>query len=101
VKQESKGLYADDEGYKMATTDAISVACKMLGFASDVYEGKVNSEMPIGTKYESRNYQKTIPKKQDSNLACSDCGVLISDKVAEYSEQKFKKKLCYDCQKKH
>ena len=35
--KESKGLYASDEGYKMATTDAISVACKHLGIGADVY----------------------------------------------------------------
>ncbi len=30
-------LHIDDEAYKKAYTDAISVACKALGFASDIY----------------------------------------------------------------
>lgn len=34
---ETKGLYVSDECYKMATTDAISVACKNLGIGADVY----------------------------------------------------------------
>ena len=34
---EKSGLYVSDECIKMATTDAISVACKQLGFAADVY----------------------------------------------------------------
>ena len=34
---ERGGFYANDEAYKMATTDAISVACKNLGIAADVY----------------------------------------------------------------
>ena len=34
---ERNGFYANDEAYKMATTDAISVACKNLGVAADVY----------------------------------------------------------------
>ena len=34
---ERNGLRASDEGYKMATTDAISVACKQLGIGADVY----------------------------------------------------------------
>ena len=34
---ESKGLYTSDECFKMALTDAISVSCKALGFAADVY----------------------------------------------------------------
>lgn len=37
VASESKGLYTSDECYKMALTDAISVACKALGMAADVY----------------------------------------------------------------
>jgi hypothetical protein len=37
VAKEKNGLYVSDECYKMATTDAISVACKQLGFGADVY----------------------------------------------------------------
>lgn len=35
--KEKNGVYVSDEAYKMALTDAISVACKALGFAADVY----------------------------------------------------------------
>lgn len=51
VAKESNGLHSSDEGYKMATTDALSVAMKMLGIAADIYAGlwdggkyKVNEE---------------------------------------------------------
>lgn len=37
VTQERNGPFTSDECYKMAYTDAISVACKSLGFAADVY----------------------------------------------------------------
>lgn len=37
VAKENKGLYTSDECFKMAYTDAISVAAKMLGCAADVY----------------------------------------------------------------
>lgn len=37
VAKEKSGLYTSDECFKMAYTDAISVACKSLGFAADVY----------------------------------------------------------------
>lgn len=37
VAQELKGLHTSDEAYKMALTDAISVSCKALGIAADVY----------------------------------------------------------------
>lgn len=37
VAKERNGLYTSDECFKMALTDAISVACKALGFGADVY----------------------------------------------------------------
>ena len=37
VASENKGLYVNDECYKMALTDAISVACKALGVGADIY----------------------------------------------------------------
>lgn len=37
IEKESKGLHVSDECYKMATTDAISVACKQLGFGANIY----------------------------------------------------------------
>jgi len=44
VAKESKGLYTSDEVVKMAYTDAISVACKQLGFGADVYWSKSESK---------------------------------------------------------
>ena len=40
VAQESKGAYLSDECFKMALTDAISVAAKALGIGADVYFDK-------------------------------------------------------------
>lgn len=37
VSKENSGLYTDDECYKKAYTDAISVACKALGVGADIY----------------------------------------------------------------
>ena len=39
IEQESSGVHVSDEGYKMATTDALSVALKMLGVGADIYAG--------------------------------------------------------------
>lgn len=39
IAKESSGLRANDEAYKMALTDALSVAMKQLGVASAIYEG--------------------------------------------------------------
>ena len=37
VENQKSGEYVSDECYKMATTDAISVACQQLGIGADVY----------------------------------------------------------------
>lgn len=58
VAKESKGLYTSDECYKMALTDAISVACKALGIGADVY-------WHGGTKYDRQEPEpKPEPKPE-------------------------------------
>lgn len=46
IAKEKSGLYTSDEAYKMAVTDALSVALKALGVAADVYLGNYD-----GSKY--------------------------------------------------
>ena len=59
VASERNGLRANDEGWKMAYTDALSVCCKALGMAADVYwEAGV-------TKY-SQPAQDTSPVAQNA-----------------------------------
>lgn len=43
-----------------------------------------------------------LPNFEDeeiNDLICSDCGVMISEKVSSFSKNKFGKPLCMDCQK--
>ena len=40
VANEKNGLYVNDECFKMALTDALSVACKSLGIGADIYWNK-------------------------------------------------------------
>ena len=44
VAKERGGMYTSDECFKMALTDAISVACKSLGVGADVYYAKDRSK---------------------------------------------------------
>ena len=57
TSKEKAGLYNNDEAFKMALTDAISVACKALGIGADVYWSKDSS------KYN---------KQEDSNITEAD-----------------------------
>lgn len=54
---ERSGVYVSDECYKMATTDALSVACKNLGIGADVYwkEGKTKYDQTGSASNELSN----------------------------------------------
>lgn len=67
VASERNGLYTSDECFKMALTDAISVACKALGFGADVYWAK------DATKYTPRP-ERQQPDEAAGKPVCKDCG---------------------------
>jgi nickel-dependent lactate racemase len=52
VSNERNGVYVSDECYKMAITDAIGTAAKMIGLAADVYLGKTDNNIYPQTKYD-------------------------------------------------
>ena len=63
IAKETAGLRANDEAYKMAITDALSVAMKQLGVGADIYMG-----MWDGSKYKDGvESVKIIPEKVDAN----------------------------------
>ena len=57
IAKETAGLRASDEAYKMATTDALSVAMKLLGVGADIYMGLWD-----GSKYKTVEPQKITPE---------------------------------------
>lgn len=50
VELNQRGVYVNDEGYKMSLTDALSVAMKALGTAADIY---FSADARYETKYEA------------------------------------------------
>lgn len=60
IAQEKNGLHVSDEAYKMAVTDALSVAMKMLGMAADIYAGLWD-----GSKYRDTPPTKPSTSKQE------------------------------------
>ena len=65
VAAEKSGLRIDDEAYKKAYTDAISVACKALGIGADVYFEK---DVTKYSEYEGESEQPAQqPAKQQTN----------------------------------
>ena len=93
----------------MALTDAISVACKALGMAADVYYERDRS------KYDRDEGDPTPPPPptQPERFICADCGQIIKPwvdaqgrtkmsvrEIAQNSEKEFRRRLCVDCAKK-
>lgn len=58
---EKGGLHLSDECYKMATTDAISVACKQLGIGADVYWSADNTKYTQGGRTPSYDGSGAAP----------------------------------------
>lgn len=95
--EKGNNLRASDECYKMALTDAISVACKALGFGADIYweAGR--------TKYNA------APLEQDEEYTCAQCGKTIRDgkkkdgstwkagDIALYAQKRYDRQLCFEC----
>ena len=65
IAAEKNGLYLDDEAYKKAYTDALSVACKALGIGADVYWDNDKSKYTAAdeAKRIEEEVKKTVRKK--------------------------------------
>lgn len=64
VSMESKGAYVSDECYKMALTDALSVAMKALGVAADVYFEAGKDIIDIDSKYGAQDIRAAQQQAQ-------------------------------------
>jgi hypothetical protein len=70
IQKEKEGMHNNDEGFKMAVTDALGTACKMLGFAADVYMGLWD-----GSKYKEPLAQPGGPVSPEPPKATNPPGV--------------------------
>ena len=64
IAAEKNGLYLDDEAYKKAYTDALSVACKALGIGADVYWQADRTKYSDVTEPDERQPAAIQPTKQ-------------------------------------
>ena len=75
IKKDKNGIHGNDEGLKMAITDALGNAAKMIGVAADVYRGKFDTKFNRNEENASQssfngqdnpakgNYTKAEPEK--------------------------------------
>lgn len=100
VAKEKNGPYTSDECFKMALTDAISVACKALGFGADVYWDADKS------KYDKP--ENKAENKTETPVLCEHCGLPIksvkrgdrvypASEIAENAVKKYGMRLCWGC----
>jgi hypothetical protein len=66
VANEKAGLHTSDECFKMALTDAISVACKALGMGADIYYAK------DATKYDNDDKKITLESIDEIRVALNN-----------------------------
>jgi hypothetical protein len=73
-----KGAYANDEAYKMATTDAISVACKQLGMGADIYWSADNTKYVDKKKPEVGEIEGMIADAETTPISKNHIDILLA-----------------------
>lgn len=86
VANEKNGLYVNDECYKMALTDAISVACKSLGIGADVYWNKDNTKYNDSKKenQEATLKAKTLTYREKLIIYLKESGLSFAEVAKDY-----------------
>jgi len=74
LEKDKYGLYHNDEAVKMAITDALSVALKMLGVAADIYMGRWD-----GSKYKDEPNEVVNSNQRKAITASGSCADDLSD----------------------
>lgn len=100
VAKETNGLYTDDECYKKAYTDAVSVACKALGIGADVYFAKDSTkydgapkEATNGTEKPNQTAEPVRKADEFKRLTKSELVQVYGVKNAEATLAALEKKL--------
>lgn len=109
IAKESSGLFTSDECFKMAYTDAISVACKSLGFAADVYyandrtkytaqnepDKEIKTDIPPGTlkaKYQTfkgsmDGFEDWVSSQQEKKRNFKDMEKILTDALYKKAQE--------------
>lgn len=102
VTNERSVSHTSDECFKMALTDAISVAAKAIGCAADVYwdKDRTKYDRPVinDQNDEAQNLICSCCKKTINGIASSK-GSMSGAEVAKYTKEKSNELLCWGCYK--
>lgn len=109
IKGLGSGQDAGDKSVAKAQTMALKY-CYMASLAiatgddpeadskTDEAMTSYNSKISVIPTPSTATKNSTTRTRTATKLVCHDCGANISQKVADYSQSKFGKFLCYDCQ---
>lgn len=89
IESEAKGLHTSDEAYKMAVTDALSVAFKSLGVAAEIYLGNFD-----GSKYSKQ--KNSQPEREETNQSIRRMLFSIGCKNAAEAAAKVKEMTTFE-----
>jgi hypothetical protein len=87
VASERNGLYTSDECFKMALTDAISVACKALGIGADVYWSAGRTKYDTNTEQPKEQKPKEKTPRERLIAKLKEKGINVSDYAKEKNLQ--------------
>lgn len=95
VSKEKGGIYTSDECFKMATTDALSVACKQLGIGADVYweadKTKYTNQEDTGRDDATEKFKPVIEElKRTGYSTTSICKTYKVDSIYDMSDLQIK-----------
>ena len=104
-----------DEGYKMAYTDALGIACKALGIGADIWfsqdKTKYTNPNTDDLPFEDKKKTRKKPDPVDEPPICSDCGAELTGytgkdghqytarDLEKYTVNSFGRTLCVECWK--
>ena len=87
VVSQRSGVYCNDEAYKMAYTDALSIACKALGFSSDIYYANDRTKYTMMNDNEMTEDMAAIIREIDE-LVRSQTKDMTSAEKQKYANEK-------------
>lgn len=98
IVKDKNGIHGNDEGFKMATTDALGTAAKMVGVAASIYRGTYRTKYERQSEsYASENefdYKPSKPQPpqhptqkmaNELEILCQQNGRKIQDMLAHYN----------------
>lgn len=95
VSMESKGAYVSDECYKMALTDALSVAMKALGVAADVYFEAGKDIIDIDSKYGAQDSRAAQQQTQTQHPTAQATQAVQQPATPQYHTNDLNEGLAY------